>query len=385
MSTEVWFRDPIYYVNELVECGVGRITWNRGALTKRRIDPIAWASLYFGEAIPVRQILVGSQGSAEIGPGRGLEKPLAVYPTWTCGDEPAFLEEMMASNVGDDMAACLDPSLPPDERPVYGQEHRVIVTEIPKANTGQGRAVIRMLKRMQEDYPNCKLMIHGMYSYKFAFGMGFAAADMESRTSAANGKVVLSSGTEMNYKHIQQKAHWVTAVGMKPSDLEIPRMRCIFNIKTALWAGENFTSLHSPRRTASNKPVDHETPDALFVPESGRALPTSVKVRDGDKSLCDMCSLQLDCSQFRSGEVCSLTDSNTGELARFFGTRDSKHIIDGLGTLMTMQSRRLERAARNEAELDEIDPEVTKMVNSLFQQGVTLAKLLDRASRCRSA
>jgi len=381
MSTEVWFRDPVYYAKELVECEVGLITWNRGVLTKRRIDPLGWADLYFGQAIPVRQILIGSQGSVEIGPGRGLDKPLAVYPTWTYGDEMAFLEDMVSKNVGDDMSACFDTSIPPDERPIFGQEHRVIITAIPPANTGPGRAIIRTLKLLQEDYPQCKIMVHGLYSYKYAFGMGFAAADMEPRTAAANGKLMLAAGAEMHYKHVQQKAHWITAMGMKPADMEIPRMRCIFNIKSAVWAGANYTSLHSPRSTKSSKPVDVDTPDEGYVPEAGRALPIRAKAKEGDKTLCNMCSLQLECKQFREGEVCSLTDSNTGELARFFGTRDSQHIIDGLSTLMQMQSRRLEYAAEEERILETLNPEVTKMVNSLFSQGVTLAKLLDPSLR----
>jgi hypothetical protein len=46
-----------------------------------------------------------------------------------------------------------------------------------------------------------------------------------------------------------------------------------------------------------------------------------------------------------------------------------------------LQANRLERAAGIEQELDDISPEVSKLINSLFSQGVTLAKLLDPSLR----
>jgi hypothetical protein len=126
MPTEVFFRDPYNYVRELVECGQMKITWNRGVLLKRSIDPVAWAELYYGAGMPVRQFCVGSQGTAEVGPGRGMDKPLAVYPTWTYGDPLTFLEDMLANPIGQDLRACADMNLTPDERPVYNQEHIVL-------------------------------------------------------------------------------------------------------------------------------------------------------------------------------------------------------------------------------------------------------------------
>ena len=380
MSTEVWFRDPANYVKELIECGAGLIAWNRGVIIKRRIDPVGWAELYYGKAIPVRQIIIGQDGSVEVGPGRNLDKPLAVYPTWSGGDDIAFLEEMMAKNVGDDRDVCFDMTIPVEERPVYGQEHRVVVTEVPKTSSGPGRAFMRKLKELQEDYPDCKLMVHGLYSYKFAFGMGFAAADMEPRSAAANGKLMVPAGGEIPYQKVQGKPTWITVLGMKPGDLDVPRMRCIYNIKSAMWAGANYASLHNPRATRHEN-VDTTTPTASYTPPEGRSLPVTVKAHEGDKTLCNMCSLQLDCKQFRAGEVCSLTDGNTGELARFFGTRDSQSIVDGLSVLMQMGARRLENAAQEEAIIGDTNPEVSKMINSLFAQGVTLAKLLDPSMR----
>lgn len=379
MATEVWFRDPHNYVRELVECGESKITWNRGVLAKRSIDPVAFGELYYGRSSMPRQICIGSQGSPEVGLGHGLDNPIAVYPTWTYGDPLVFLEDMMAEPLGSNLEACMDPRLDKDERPVYGQEHRVIVTSLPDTKSGLGRQLLMILKQLQEDHPECNLMLHGLYSFKYALAMGFGSADIEPRTSAANKRVILASGAEADYRHVQNQAKWLAAVGMKPADLDAPRGRCMFNIRSAAWAGVNLSKVTSFRSTP-HKDVDTETPTEKYVmPEGRNRLP--VKVKAGDKVICDSCTLQLDCKQFRQGEVCSLTDSDTGKLAKMFGTRDSQNIVDGLQALAMMQANRLERAAAEETILGDISPEVSKMINSLFAHGVTLAKLLDPSLR----
>jgi hypothetical protein len=380
MPTEVFFRDPHNYVRELVECGQMKITWNRGVLLKRSIDPVAWAELYYGAGMPVRQFCVGSQGTAEVGPGRPLNKPIAVYPTWTYGDPLTFLEDMLAEPIGQDMKACTDINLPPDERPVFNQEHIVFVTGMPPVNTGPGRSLLAMMKRMQEDYPEAKMFVHGMYSFKYAFGMGFWGADIEPRNAAAQGSLQMAGGGEIKYQKVQSNPQWVSVVGMTPGELDSPRGRCIFNIKSAVWAGAHLDSMRTPK-TAKSTPKDITTPDEKYEHPRGQALPRNTVARVGDKVLCDMCSLQLSCKQFRQGEVCSLTDSETGKLAKMFGTRDSQSIVDGLQQLAMLQANRLERAASIEHELDDISPEVSKLINSLFSQGVTLAKLLDPSLR----
>ena len=74
--------------------------------------------------------------------------------------------------------------------------------------------------------------------------------------------------------------------------------------------------------------------------------------------------------------MCSVPGAEPTELAEFFKTRDSDLIIDGLGTLMAAQTRRLERGMADEEDFG-LDPEVTKMMSQLFEQGVKLAKLLN--------
>lgn len=381
-ESEVWFRNPHNYIRELLEADGRLIAWDRGMVVKRRIDPVPFVEMHYG-SLPFRSLMVGDQGTAEIGPGRTLENPIAVYPTWVYGDPTEELVNLIQNPVGQDPSICLDMRIPVDERPVLGQEHRVVVSEIPPMSTGIGKRFIAWLKELQEDNPDCIIHVHGFYSFKAAFGMGFGAGDMDPRTAAANKKLQMASGNEMPYQKVQANARWVTVLGMTPGDLESPAKRCIFNIRSAkLYAKQAPAQANLLLRARSGRLVDTETPDADYVPPTTKnALPARIPVQEGDKMVCNSCSLQLSCKQFRVGEVCSLPESSAARLAHFFKTRDSAKIIDGLGVLMAMGANRLEQKAGEENAIGEIDPEVTKMINSLFVQGMQLAKLVDPSLR----
>ena len=381
MPTEVWFRNPDNYIRELVECGEYRIAWDRGYLVKKRIDPEKHASLYFGQTYPYRLLLVGEQGTAELDATHGITNPKAVYPTWAYGEDAALLEEIIARPVGLDHKICLDTSVPPDQRPVYNQEHRVVVIEPPVAGSGPGRKFLRYLKELQEDYPDCIIHVHGLYGWRPAFGLGFRAADVEPRTAAQKGRVHLPSGLEEKFENVVKHPQWVTALGFKPVDLSVPRVRCMYNIKSAVWAGANYEKLNRfPTRSSSSHDHSPDTPTSEHqVPQTRSPFIGEVVKKDGDLFHCNTCSLQDKCRYFREGAVCSVPGADPTDLAKYFKTRDSDMIIDGLGTLMAAQTRRLQAGMAMEEDFGELDPEVTKILNSLFDQGAKLAKLVNPA------
>ena len=243
------------------------------------------------------------------------------------------------------------------------------------------RALIRKLKELQEEYPECKLHIHGLYSWRLSFGMGFGATDVDPRTNAGKGKVTLPSGREMIAERAASVPQWVTMLGMNPVDLtREPRNRCIYNIKSALWASENYTeNISFASKSTSSTPPPDTTSKHVKPVETKSKRPFSVPVvaQPNDKINCDTCSLQNSCKYYRQGSVCSVPGSEPAELAKHFKTRDADHIIDGLGTLMALQARRLDRGVADENMYGELDPEVTKIANQLFTNGVKLAKLVD--------
>lgn len=378
--TEVWFRNPHNYIRELAEVGVGRIAWDRGVLVKRQIDAVKHAEVYFGGR-DWRVLLLGEQGTAEYTKD-SPKLPVGVYPTWdAAADDLALLEEMMMYPIGDDADACNDPDIELDERPVAGQEHRVVVINIPKLTTPPGKGLVRKLKELQEDYPTCVLHIHGLYSWRVSFGMGFGATDVDPRTNAGKGKVTLPSGREMIAEKTVATPQWVTMLGMKPIDLtREPRNRCIYNIKSAVWASEHFMEniAFAARQTPTTPKPDivSKNPEPITVP-TPRPFTAPIVAQPNDKINCDSCSLQNNCKYYRQGSVCSVPGSEPAELAKHFKTRDADMIIDGLGTLLQLQARRLDRGVADENMYGELDPEVTKLANSLFTNGVKMAKLLN--------
>jgi hypothetical protein len=379
MSTEVWFRNPHNYVRELAEVlGPDQplIVWDRGILVKKLIDPVKHAKIYFGENTTARILCVGPQGTAELDKDHGLDRPLAVYPTWEYGEDFGILEEMCASPIGEDIDAC-SADVPKDERPVIGQEHRVVITNLPNAQQAANRPFYRHLMELQEENSHCTIMLHGSYSYRIMFGHGFGAADVEPRSDAANGKVHLPNGRILAYARTVQHQQWVNVVGMSVTDLKEPKNRCKFNIRSAMWAGEYFMEQVKFKSQGQHE-VDYDSPHTIPATTAAvRSRNVLEAVQTGDKINCDTCSLQETCKYYREGSACTLPGAETTALVAKFQSRDSGHIIDGLGVVLGAQIKRLQRGMDTEEELEVLDPEVTKIMNQVFQNGKTLAKLVD--------
>jgi len=334
-----------------------------------------------------RVLTIGTQGSAEYRPGDEISKPTGVYPTWAYGEDAIILEQMIEFPLGEDEQACTDKTVRDDERPIMGQEHRVIITDMPNISSGQGRSFLRYLKVLQEDHPECIIHVHGLYGWKTAFGLGFGAADIHPREAAQKGRIHLPAGQVEKFEKVRDHPQWAAALGFSPADLEVPRNRCIFNIKSALWAGENYTQMFKFKtRKNGGHVVDFGSSDEEFKPEETKShLSSPAKVETGDKQLCDMCSLADKCKYFRSGAVCTVPGAEPVKLANLFRTRDADSIIDGLAMLAGAGAERLERTMDIERELGDVDPEVSKMMGQVFDQGVKLAKLVEPARFSPSA
>lgn len=373
--TEVWFRNPHNYIRELVEAEAPfRVAWDRGTLVKRRIDPIMHANVYFGQDKQYDVLAIGPQGTAHLDNTHTLAKPKAVYPTWEYGENFNILEEMVSSPIGMDPDACMA-DVPLDERPVVGQDHRVVVTNLPNAQVASSRPFYRHLAELQEEYPECTLHLHGSYSYRVMFGMGFGAADIEPRTDAASGRVVLPNGKTLAYARTVGHLQWINLLGTSVTDLKNPKPRCIFNIKSALWASEHWGE-DINFKSQGKIEVDPDDPNPP-VPVTIKSHSQFQVAEQGDKITCDTCSLTETCKYYREGAVCSLPGSEVSSLAKAFKSRDGSKIIDGLGAVLAAQVDRVERGMAVEVDLEINDPEVSKMLNSIFANGVKLAKLVD--------
>jgi hypothetical protein len=356
--TEVWFRNPVTYIRECAEMLTPNIVWDRGLLRKNRIDAQRHVEVHLPSVVDYRLLLVGDQGSAELRRGYGLSSPYAVYPTWEYGqDTIPELESMLRTQV--------TPRGPtPDECGVPGQEHRVVVIRPPDARTKIGDAFYLTLSQLQLEYPDAIVHIHGTYSFRILFGLGLASGDWDPHEDARRGRIVLGSGRKIPHEDAPSHAGWTALSGFRSADLAIARNRTMFNIASANWAGMNYSSTDKWRVRPGSGPVT-SVRDTRKIPVAG------------DKIACDHCSLAPTCKLHRDGGVCVVEGSDTSALAKYFKTRDSGSIIDGLGRLIETQLHRAEKGLEAEKVSDELDPEVTKILKHVFDGGVKLAKLVD--------
>lgn len=377
-TTEVWFRNPHNYIREIVAVPDARkIIWDRGMLMKKRIDPQAFGNLYFGKNPDWQTLVTGDQGCAQVDFEHGMDKPIAVYPVWVYGeDDLSDLENMIVNPVGMSRAACSTRG-PADETPVFGQPHRIILSNLPAASLSQTKSLLRNIREIQEDHEHMGSVIHlhATYAFSLMFSLGLGATDVDARAAAAVGDFVIPPGKRVKAERAHTVQHWVNLLDMHPSQLKVPSNRCIYNIKSALWAGENWTT---DLKFKVGKKVDLDPRDpAIRDTTKTVAILGSQQAQPGDKVLCNSCSLQDKCKFYREDAVCTVPGSEVSPLAEYFKSRNADTIIDALGTVLAAQAQRVERGVAQEEDFGEIDPHVSKMINDLFKNGKDLAKLLN--------
>lgn len=378
--TEAWFRNPTYYLRELIEVGprAMNMIWDRGVIHKNRIDPQKYVELNVPTFMDYRIILVGPQGAAELGRDSSFAAPKAVYPVFEYGRQKWHeLEEMMAIPITDRLATFRPDKNVPDEWPVPGQEHRVVVVRPPNGNTSEGRSFLVDLHNLQAEYPEAILHVHGYTRLRLGFGAGLGAADYEARTVAAKGRVLLPNGREIETANLAEWQMWINMLGSSVGQLDQPRERCIFNIKSVLWASENFErDVYFRTRRVHHRNRDESDMFPSLYPQTVK--PTTIAgALDGDEVLCDSCSLAPRCKLFRDGGICAVPSTDISKLASMFKSRDANVVVAALGDLMAVGVERLEEGRAEEEGSGELDPEVTKITNGLFDQGLKLAKVLN--------
>jgi hypothetical protein len=355
--TDLWWRNPAGDIHEMVEVGVQNIAWDRGVLRKRRIDPGKFSDLYFGKGTKWRSLLVGDQGTAELTPeAPSVRESKILYPTWEYGLNPLHeLEDWVTKNP--------DPS----------QEHLVFVTRPPPIQHIEGRRFLIYLQDLNEDSP-AKIHLHGLYGFRAMFGRGFGSVDYEPKQLARMGKVVLPMGKEVLFEDAWfYYPKWVLRANMANHDLSVPRNRCIFNIRAALWAADNWNS----DVELSSKQFEAVSADEFLSGVTKVEKPKrNPRPKPGDMIECNSCSLQFSCKLFRAGRLCTVPLSEGSKIAKHFKTANVEDALDGLAEIIDIDAERTARAIAVENSTDEFDPEVSKMINNLWKKGSEYVKIL---------
>lgn len=374
MTTKVRWRNPNTYFNGVVASGHHEMVWDASGLGKMAMHPIKVIELRLPPPLKWDAWIAGRRGVAAYNQdNKKVNAPYAVYPSWGYGEPLAVLESLLEANVGDDEEACCDADVPDELRPVYGQEHIVFVYGFPAVNTAPGRAFLKTLRSLQEDHPNATIHVWGFEQFRWMFGVGFKSVDVFPGPKIA----CLPTGKQMKAEATHRVPQWIKMFGFAPVDLSIPENMILYNMKSALWSAKNFdkdinVSFTFKRGVDPDLPLSATTPAVASKAKLYKGTPS-----EGDKLLCDTCSLEPSCKYARSGGVCTVPDAEPASLATFFRTRDSDQIIEGLGILLGAATKRLERSMEEEEDLGDLNPEVTKMIDSLFDKGVKLAKLVN--------
>jgi hypothetical protein len=389
--TQMWFRNPATVLSVCVEESVSRLTFTRQQMFVQRLDPIMRTrQFYLSTPIRPKIMVIGIQGAAEYTLMDRYDSPRAVYPVWSgTHDHIDVLYDFIENPWGESEKLCGDKSVTSGLRPILGQKHRVIIHNMPPVQSGTAKDLFSQVYAIQQLYPNVELFINGCNSFSTLFGLGFKAADYGiGDLSDMNNQIILPNGLKINRTDARRLItweDWVKTMGFTLEDvlkggLEGTQNRTRLRIRSVRWASSHWQDNYRFHMKQKNVAVDIDSSDADYVVPQSRAVIMRRKkftLRDADLLLCDRCRISPGCKAFRTGSICGLRESKVGDLEKYFQTRSAGKIIDGLASLTQLQARRLENSMEKEVEDGEVDPDVTRQINSLFANGTKLAMLVD--------
>lgn len=384
---DLTFYNPVDYHREMKAVGEYGITWDSGFLVKRRIDPVLWAKVNFS-GLPWRTYVVGRMGAQEFNPSsKNRNSPRAVYPVWDVAENSwDVLDDYIDDPWGRNPEYCSDKSIDKSMRPVWGQPHRIfIVNTGSKSITDQTKLVD--LSNLQVERPEVEFVLHDCLSFSTMFGMAFRAASYGPRMRSAGGDLILPNGKIVSHRENPEDYSAyekdISALGFNHELLRTtPAERCKFNIFTARqaaigWDTYQRTSKIKPRNWAAKWQESIAVATDLPLVNGMPYIPTEVR-EPGDMLACDHCSVWRMCSKYREGSVCTVAGSEGKSLADHFKTGNSALIVEGLRSILEVKADRVDQALQAEKfSGDAMDPNLDKMLTSLFKDGVTLAKLVD--------
>jgi hypothetical protein len=393
---DLWIMQSRRYVDIALEEGIRQFTVQTGSMLKARDEELSWMRANTAAYGPVKVMIMDHAGAAEYSTFGNYTKPLAVYPTWAAQDEPwETLVWLLENPVGQNEVFCNDPNILPEHRPVWGQKHRVVVHYLPKPGNERQLLMLK-LRQLQIDYPDAEVFVSGAKRFNDLFGIGFKAVDFWPEAVALNGalswQITLPTGKILNKDRIWDKRYqdWFRLIGFEQTDVVLPEDMIRFCIRAGVWGQKNFSSIKpfvSPTtKGGGNNTVFMEaelitTPDSHFIlPAARRRMLRNIGMQstEADKFTCDSCILQNACTLYREGSVCTLKGSEAVALADAFGSRSVDVLIGGLSQLLKKNAERLDDAiAEEENAADGLDPEVTKLSKTVFEQGTKLVKLID--------
>jgi hypothetical protein len=278
-------------------------------------------------------------------------------------------------------------------RIVKDQSKRIFITGSPSTDI-DWNAAMKTVGTVKSRHPDWIFHFHAGKSLRRTMGIGVDAFDHPIRTRWIDGlpALVLPNGHE--YRPGQELTKgikdWARMIGMDIEEVlsisdrhKLSREAFKFSLRSIRWLFMNYDNAWKPGRGegSGGETVDTEPSDVDWEPleEPVYKLSKGLPVLPRDRWLCDTCSLVASCPYSRPGAVCIVTGSEATGLAAKFKTRRSTDIIDALGSIMAADAERVESAMQKEKSAEKLDPNVSKLMESLFTRGIQLARLVDPA------
>lgn len=360
MATDLYLRNPHGYGEILEKLAYPQIAWTDLFLRHRKMSADAWHSLRMPEGQPFRALIIDVGETLELDQNHNTNNPLAIHPTWVHGQHESRLEAMLREQLPL-VAVC---GIPPYRGPFV--------------------RFYDWLSDMQAQFPETKIHLHGGHSFSVMFGLGFKSADYDPLPSLRYFRPVLPCGRHMaSQDEWAAWGKWFRLVGFDWRKITSRAELLEFNVVSAYWAADHYNEAINFRlKRTGNKGLGLNQ-FRNEIPEAGKFLDprhNKESIEGMDKIICDACSLAPHCKLYREGAVCTLNEAPTNELAKLFTTRDSNKIIEGIGRLVAMNVERLQEGRSHETQNEDgLDPEVTKLISHLIDQGSKLAKLVNPA------
>lgn len=381
--TTLYIRNGELNMALLAEEGVSHLVFTRQNLGRQKHEGHVYVrQFYAATGIKPKIMVIGPGGASNYFLDDKIDSPRSVFPVWSAkNDKLSDLVKLCADPVGDNEELCFSNTTPRMIRPVFGQEHRVVIYNPVLILSDLWRSV----KRIRADYPDVKFHLNGCQPFHFLFNNEFDSVDYDPASSRGS-EIALPGGNLFRIScdpvfNLEKWQDWINLLGFSIDDVlrDIPT-RIKFNIRSAMWAKSHYIDNFRWVKNVEDRNALADPSEEEYVPRNSRTIVSRRKrysTKLAEKILCNRCSIAPGCKLFRSGQVCGLAESSMTDLTQFFQSRSADKIIDGLAEITKMQARRLQTASAAEELSGEFDPEVTKMQNSLFKNGVSLAKLIN--------
>ena len=431
---ELWWRNPQQAIDLVKTLAFPRFVIPASALKHITKSPYEMLNSVLPATVDWRLWVVGSDGARMYNRGTppdrtGAMTPARSAPVWSHGDDPDDLIKLCRAydSAGWD---------------------RIFIAKMPVSRSGRSGSDIAAeqsrtydyLHRVGASFPNVRLHLTGQHSWRLQFGLNFTATDVDP-TKNARKFVILPNGSHATLGDAMSRSlKWIHVLGYSVADLRTYDKRVAFNLHSAQWASENYSSeaalassrhhipgktdplglfavrgggsgtdyatrrpmatrMRPPELDADKMPQMSPVVDGVAEPyhlaepvKSLPLVPVEPRVNTGyDKILCDPCSLRDKCRHFRSEGLCILPSSPASNLARLFATRDAEQIRLALSAVLQHQADRLNRISDawdsddiSDLHTDEVvkrSDHQMKLENSLARGAEAMIKILDPSQR----